>query len=143
MKLYTIGFSGKSAEEFFSLLLKNNVKKVIDIRLNNTSQMAGFTKKRDFPYFLKLHNIEYEHNELFFPTEKLLKDYKNKKISWQEYEDIFLDLLRKRRVEEKIDIKDFENCVLLCSEKTPKNCHRRLSAEYLKKFFNNIQIIHL
>jgi len=143
MKIFTIGFSGKSAEEFFTLLTKNKIKKVIDIRLNNNSQMAGFTKARDFPYFLRLHNIEYEYNTLFFPTKELLDGYRNKKISWEEYEKIFLSLLKERKVEEKIDIKDFENSVLVCSEKNAKNCHRRLSAEYLKKFFNDIEIIHL
>lgn len=143
MKLFTIGFTGKSAEEFFTLLKKNKINKVVDIRLNNTSQMAGFTKARDFPYFLKLHNIEYENNSLFFPTKELLNGYKNKKISWKEYEKIFLSLLKERKVEEKIDIKNFENSVFLCSEKTAKNCHRRLSVEYLKKFFNDINIVHL
>jgi uncharacterized protein (DUF488 family) len=143
MKLYTIGFSGKSAEEFFSLLTKNGVKKVIDVRLNNRSQLAGFTNIKHFPYFLKLHGIEYEHNELFFPTEQLLKDYKNKKITWEEYEEIFNKLLKERKVEEKVDINSFNDAVLLCSEKEPDMCHRRLSAEYLKKFFPSIEIIHL
>ncbi|AZV46334.1 hypothetical protein C3L23_03325 [Nautilia sp. PV-1] len=142
MKLFTIGFSGKSAEEFFNLLTRNNIQKVIDIRLNNKSQLAGFTNIKHFPYFLKLHGIKYEHNKLFFPTEELLKNYKNKKITWEEYENIFLNLLKERKIEDKININDFENAVLLCSEKTADKCHRRLSAEYLKKFFN-IEIIHL
>jgi len=142
MRVYTIGFSGKSAEEFFTLLTKNKIKKVIDVRLNNKSQLAGFTNIKHFPYFLKLHGIEYEHNSLFFPTEELLKNYKNKKINWDEYKEIFLNLLKERRVEEKVNIKEFYNTVLLCSEKTADKCHRRLSAEYLKKFFD-IEIVHL
>lgn len=145
MKIYTIGFSGKSAEDFFSLLKKNNIKKLIDIRLNNKSQLAGFTNIKHLPYFLQLHNIEYEYLPIFAPTTKLLNDYKMKKIKWEEYEKTFLELLQKRNIEQKINIEKFDNVVLLCSEPTADKCHRRLVAEYLQKSFKdkNIQIIHL
>jgi uncharacterized protein (DUF488 family) len=143
MKIYTIGFAGKSAEEFFNLLTKNNIVKLIDVRLNNSSQLAGFANVKHLPYFLKLHNIKYEYKPLFAPTKELLQSYKNKSISWEEYEKIFINILKKRKAEEKIDINDFNNAVLLCSEKTADKCHRRLSAEYLAKYFTDIEIIHL
>ncbi|WP_456402495.1 DUF488 domain-containing protein [Persephonella sp.] len=145
MKIYTIGFSGKTAEEFFSLLKENNIKKLIDIRLNNKSQLAGFTNIKHLPYFLNLHNIEYKYFPIFAPTKELLNGYKKKKILWGEYEKIFLSLLDKRNVKDKIDINEFDNAVLLCSEPTAEECHRRLTAEYLQKIFKNknIQIIHL
>ena len=98
MNIYTIGFSGKSAEEFFELLVKKSVKKLIDIRLNNSSQLSGFANIKHLPYFLKLHNIEYEYKGIFAPTKELLKDYKDKKVSWEEYEKVYLKLLEDREI---------------------------------------------
>lgn len=143
MKIFTIGFSQKSADEFFGLLVKNRVKKLIDIRLNNKSQLAGFANVKHLPYFLKLHNIKYEYKPEFAPTKELLKNYKDKKISWSEYEKIYNQLLIDRKVLENISIDDFDDAVLLCSEPTAKQCHRRLLAEYLEKNFKNIKIRHL
>lgn len=143
MKLFTIGFSGKSAEEFFTLLTKNGIKKLIDIRLNNKSQLAGFANVKHLPYFLKLHNIEYEYMPIFAPTKELLNGYKKDEISWDEYVKIYNTLLKERNVLEKIDIKDFKDAVLLCSEPTATQCHRRLLAEYLAKNFKDIEIKHL
>lgn len=143
MKIFTIGFSQKSADEFFGLLVKNRVKKLIDIRLNNKSQLAGFANVKHLPYFLKLHNIKYEYKSEFAPTKELLKNYKDKKISWSEYEKIYNQLLIDRKVLENISIDDFDDTVLLCSEPTAKQCHRRLLAEYLEKNFKNIKIRHL
>jgi len=143
MTIYTIGFSGKSAEEFFELLLKNNVKKLIDIRLNNSSQLSGFANIKHLPYFLKLHNIEYEYKDIFAPTKELLSGYKDGKIDWTEYEKIYLGILKDREILKNIDIKIFKESVLLCSEPTASMCHRRLLAEYLQKNFSNINIKHL
>mgnify|MGYP000004486327 FL=1 len=143
MKLFTIGFSGKSAEEFFTLLTQNSVKKLIDIRLNNSSQLSGFTNIKHLPYFLKLHNIEYDYKPIFAPTKELLSSYKDKKTSWQEYEKIYIETLKKRDVLKFIDIADFQDSVFLCSEATANMCHRRLLAEYVKSYFDTITIKHL
>lgn len=149
MKLYTIGFTKKSAEEFFYILKKNNVKKILDIRLNNSSQLAGFTKGNDLNYFLKeICGIKYEHNVQLAPTKEILSDYKKKIISWKEYEYKFIELLNKRNLENKIlsrYVDEIEGICLLCSESTAENCHRRLVAEYIKDNLHDhdIKIIHL
>ncbi|MBW1650068.1 MAG: DUF488 domain-containing protein [Deltaproteobacteria bacterium] len=143
MNLYTIGFAQKSAEQFFNILKKNNIIRVIDIRLNNKSQLAGFTNIRDFPYFLKIHNINYIHKPEFAPSKELLTGYKNKAISWDEYKKAYNNILIERNITEKIDWNILNNSVLLCSEPTPDNCHRRLLAEYLAEKNNKIKIKHL
>jgi len=143
LRIFTIGFSQKSAEGFFTLLKENEVKKLIDIRLNNKSQLAGFANVKHLPYLLKIHGIEYEYKSIFAPTKELLDGYKKGDISWDEYEKIFNKILEDRKVLEKINIKDFENAVLLCSEPTAEHCHRRLTVEYLQKNFENIEIKHL
>jgi len=143
MNIFTIGFSQKSAEEFFTLLTKNNVTKLIDIRLNNKSQLAGFANVKHLPYFLKLHNIEYEYIPKLAPTKELLADYKNKIVDWEQYEKIYNKLLEDRQVLNDILIQDFENATFLCSEATANMCHRRLFAEYLAQNFYNIHITHL
>jgi uncharacterized protein (DUF488 family) len=144
IKLYTIGFTGKSAEKFFNLLKTSDVKKIVDTRINNVSQLSGFAKGADLKFFAKeIGNISYEHNVDFAPTKELLSRYRNKKISWQEYEVEYLNLLDMRKIVQKIDIEKLhENC-LLCSEHTPEKCHRRLLAEYLKNVKSNVEIIHL
>lgn len=143
MNIFTIGFSQKTAEEFFTLLMANHVEKLIDIRLNNQSQLSGFTNIKHLPYFLGLHNMMYDYKNDFAPTKKLLDDYKNKIINWGEYERQYNQILRDRDVINKISIKEFENAVLLCSEPTAIQCHRRLVAEYIAKGFDNINIKHL
>lgn len=143
MNIFTIGFSGKSAEEFFTLLTENGVKKLIDIRLNNKSQLAGFTNAKHLPYLLQLHNIDYIYNPKFAPTKNLLDGYKKKEISWENYEKIYHQILIERDILKKISTDDFKNSVLLCSEPTAKQCHRRLVAEYLADSFDNINIKHL
>lgn len=143
MTIYTIGFSQKSAEEFFTLLTKNKVKKLIDIRLNNKSQLAGFANSKHLPYFLKLHNIEYKYMPELAPSKELLDGYKKKDISWNEYISIYNKLLLDRNILKNISIDDFDNAVLLCSEPTADQCHRRLMAEYLKDNFDDIEIRHL
>lgn len=144
MKLYTIGFMKKSARVFFENLLKNNVKRIVDIRLNNTSQLAGYTKREDLRYFSEaIGNIEYIHLEKFAPTKELLNAYKKKLINWEEYEKRYIGILEKRNVLENIDYSIFNDACLLCSEPTADQCHRRLLAEYLANHNNQIEIIHL
>lgn len=143
MKIFTIGFSQKSAEEFFTLLTKNGVKKLIDIRLNNKSQLAGFANAKHLPYFLKLHNIEYEYRPELAPTKELLDGYKKKEISWQEYEKIYNEILLNRDILNLLVAEELNNSVLLCSEPTANQCHRRLVAEYIAKHFDNVEIKHL
>ena len=143
MQICTIGFSKKSLREFINRLKKNNIKTVIDIRLNNTSQLAGYAKKDDLLFVLELVGIGYEHHPELAPTEIVLKDYKNKKISWQEYEEQFLELLRKRKPQINIIENNDSNICLLCSEDKPVCCHRRLVAEYYQAKLGNVVINHL
>ncbi len=144
MTLFTIGFSKKNAETFFELLIQNGVKKLIDIRLNNKSQLAGFTKSSDLQYFLKkIVNIEYIHMQQFAPTKDLLKKYQDKQVSWEEYEVQYKEILNKRNVVKNLDYSLFDNAVLLCSETTAECCHRRLLAEYLAGNNSSIEIRHL
>lgn len=144
IKLYTIGFTGKPAEKFFNLLNDNSVKKIIDTRINNVSQLSGFAKGLDLKFFAKeIGNMEYMHDINLAPTKELLSRYRDKKINWNEYEIEYLNLLDIRKIAQKINYEKLhENC-LLCSEHTPEKCHRRLLAEYLKSVKNDIEIIHL
>lgn len=142
--LYTIGFAKKSAEEFFTILKLKHIKALIDIRLNNVSQLSGFTKKKDLQYFLKeICNIEYVHRPDFAPSKDILDGYKKKEISWPVYEKKYLELLVQRQVLEEIGLDELNMSCLLCSEPKPDHCHRRLLAEYLKDAKNNIIIKHL
>jgi uncharacterized protein (DUF488 family) len=143
MNLFTIGYTQKSAEEFFTALTQNGVKKLIDIRLNNQSQLAGFANAKHLPYLLKIHNIAYEYKIEFSPTKELLKGYQDKVIDWQEYEKQYNQILVNREILKKLSISEFENAVLLCSEPTAKQCHRRLAAEYIAQHFENVKIKHL
>lgn len=144
IRLYTIGFTGKPAERFFALLLSAGVKVVIDTRLNNRSQLAGFSKISDLPYFLgAIGNIAYRHVAAMAPTQQILDDYKKHKGSWAAYEEAFLNLLRMRGVADGVSLKELADACLLCSEHSPKYCHRRLVAEYLQAHHPSIQIVHL
>ena len=145
VKIYTIGFTKKSAGQFFGALRKAGIKRLIDIRLNNSSQLAGFTKQDDLSFFLKeICGAEYIHNLLLAPTKEILDGYKNKKITWEGYEKRFKSLLAERKVEEKIDRELFRvPAVLLCSEREPDKCHRRLVAEYLREKWIDLNITHL
>lgn len=143
-KLYTIGFTEKTAEEFFTLLINAGVKKLIDTRINTVSQLAGFAKKTDLPYFLReIGNISYIHEPLFAPTKELLSSYRNKEVTWEEYEKIYTQLIKGRKAETLYSAKELNDSCLLCSEHLPDNCHRRLLAEYLKQNLNGITITHL
>jgi uncharacterized protein (DUF488 family) len=144
MKLFTIGFTGKSAEQFFTLLENAGVKRLIDTRLNNVSQLAGFTKRRDLEFFLqRVAGIEYVHDTDLAPTADMLEDYKKKRIKWDEYEARFGELLQRRQPALNRQPGDFDRTCLLCSEPTPEHCHRRLVAEYLKRTWPEMEIEHL
>lgn len=142
--LFTIGFAQKSAQQFFETLEYNQIKTLIDVRLNNVSQLAGFTKKNDLKYFLnKLCDIEYIHCPVFAPTKEILDAYKKKEISWEEYENVYCDLLSERQASTRIEPHELNMSCFLCSEPKADKCHRRLLAEYLKKSYSNLIIKHL
>lgn len=144
MRLFTIGFTKKSAEEFFNLLQEAQVRCVIDTRLNNRSQLAGFSKSGDLEFFLKrIAGIEYRYAPLMAPTEDILGRFKQQKGSWAEYELAYLNLLDRRNVIQEITPSALEDACLLCSEDAPTHCHRRLAAEYLKRYFPSLEIVHL
>lgn len=143
--LYTIGFTKKSACEFFELLKKHSVRTVVDVRISNSSQLAGFAKGSDLTYFLKqIGGISYRHIVDFAPTKELLSDYRAGKVDWSEYTKVFNNLLEHRLINKRYRVADFDNCCFLCSEETSEKCHRRLLAEYLKQQDpENVKIIHL
>jgi len=144
MKLFTIGFTKKSARQFFELLRSSGAKRVVDVRLNNVSQLAGFAKKDDLAYFAKeVCGMDYLHLPALAPTQEMLKHYKKQGGGWQDYERQFLDLMRQRRIEETISKEVIADGCLLCSEDKPHHCHRRLVAEYLKERWGSVDIIHL
>jgi len=144
MKLFTIGFTKKSAEQFFRLLKREGLTKVVDTRLNNVSQLAGFTKREDLKFFLKeVLGIEYFHMPMLAPTKDILDEYKKNGGDWPTYERKFVDLVKNRKIESKIEREAFSGACLLCSEPTPHHCHRRLVAEYLSDKWGDIEIYHL
>ncbi len=144
MKIFTIGFTRKSAETFFTLLKNAGVRRLIDVRLNNVSQLAGFAKKEDLRYFTKaICNIDYAHVPELAPTAEILDPYrKAKNGDWQLYERRFLDLMRSRHIE-NTPRELLDGGCLLCSEEKPHRCHRRLVAEYLKEHWGDVEIEHL
>ena len=134
MAIYTAGFAEWTAEQFFGELKQRQVDQLIDVRLNNVSQLAGFAKKKDLEYFLRtICGADYRHEPMLAPTADMLKDYRSKKTSWIEYERLFMLLLAERRVESSLSREIFDgNPVFLCSEHKPDHCHRRLALEYLE-----------
>jgi len=144
IKLFTIGFTKKSAERFFDLLQKAGVRKVVDTRLQRTSQLSGFAKEQDLPYLLhELCGAEYEKEALLAPTGEILNAYKTKQIDWNAYESRFTQLLKEREIEKRLSPDKLDHACLLCSEDKPHHCHRRLVAEYLKDKWGNLEIEHL
>lgn len=144
MKVFTIGFTQKSAEKFFGKLRQSGAKRVVDVRLNNVSQLAGFAKKDDLKYFLKeLCGMDYVHLPQLAPTQEMLDEYKKQKGDWVRYEQRFLDLMRERQIENTVPRDVIADGCLLCSEDKPHQCHRRLVAEYLKKHWGDLDIQHL
>jgi len=145
-KIFTIGSSRKTAEEFFRLLEDNGVTKIIDVRLNNTSQILAFAKYPDIEFFTcKILGAKYFHDRKFTPSEKILVRYKKNDIDWDEYEKEFAELMNYRDIDTYIADKysTQENYCLLCSEPTPEYCHRRLVAEKIKEVLEDVEIIHL
>jgi uncharacterized protein (DUF488 family) len=143
MKIFTIGFTRKSAETFFTELKNAGVKRLVDVRLNNTSQLAGFTKKDDLAYFTRaICRIDYIHVSELAPTAEILDAFKKRKGDWRLYEEQFLDLMRSRRIEETVSRDLIDGGCLLCSEEKPDHCHRRLVAEYLRDKWGDIEIEH-
>ena len=145
MQVTTIGFTQKSAKRFFTLLKEAEVKTVLDVRLNNTSQLAGFSKKPDLEFFLSsMLDINYIDLRELTPERDHLKRYQSGDLSWDDYASAYIEVLAKRRVESNLDITIFDGACLLCSEHTPDRCHRRLAGEYLNsRWSNRLSIEHL
>ena len=144
--LYTIGFTKKNAQKFFELLKNAGVRKLVDIRINNASQLAGFAKGTDLKFFMKaICNAEYEHITELAPTKELLKNYQDKVIDWNGYTVVFKKILQDRHIAERFNVENFDNCCFLCTEDTPEQCHRRLVAEFFKAKNpdKDIRIVHL
>jgi uncharacterized protein (DUF488 family) len=140
--VFTIGFTQTTAKSFFDRLAAAGVRKVIDVRLHNTSQLAGFGKAEDLAFFLeRLAGIEYTHEPLLAPTEPMLKAARTQKGSWPTYEKDFLALMSDRRIEERLNPPAFEGACLLCSEAKPHRCHRRLVCDYLNERWNGALVV--
>lgn len=144
-RIYTIGFSKKSLREFVKLLKDARVEKLIDIRLNNTSQLAGYAKKDDLAYIMELINIEYVHDVSLAPDNKLLSDYKKNLLDWSDYETRYLKILEERNIRDGIKkLINSKTICFLCSEHKPNKCHRSLLANFIKNNLNEkVEIIHL
>ncbi|HXK01491.1 MAG TPA: DUF488 domain-containing protein [Verrucomicrobiae bacterium] len=144
MKLFTIGFTKKSAEQFFTLLKTSGARRLADVRLNNSSQLAGFSKRDDLRYFVKaICGMDYVHLPELAPTEAILDAFKKKKGDWKLYEQQFRSLMAERRIEKSVSPQLLDGACLLCSEETPEHCHRRLVAEYLNEKWGGVEIVHL
>jgi uncharacterized protein (DUF488 family) len=144
MKIFTIGFTRKTAAQFFQLLDRPDIARVLDIRLNNRSQLAGFAKGEDLRFFLRrVVDKDYAYLPQLAPTADMLKAYRDDKGDWATYEREFLVLMAQRRVEERLSTELLDGGCLLCSEATPEHCHRRLVAKYLAARWSEVQICHL
>ena len=145
MEVYTIGFTKRTAAEFFGTLRKAGIKRLLDVRLNNSSQLAGFTKRDDLGFFLKeICATEYAHEPLLAPTKDLLDAYKKNGGAWKDYQERFINLMQQRKIEDVIDQRSFSiPTALLCSEHTAEHCHRRLVLEYLQSKWGTLTISHL
>ncbi len=144
MTVFTIGFAGKKARDFFGALAEAEVRRVIDVRLNNVSQLAGFTKRDDLKYFLEvIAGIDYVHLPELAPDRELLKAYRDESVDWAGYERVFLRLMAERHAERLLRPEQIEMACLLCSEAAPDRCHRRLVLEYLRQHWNGMEVRHL
>lgn len=145
MEIYSIGFTQTTAEHFFGRLADAGIRRLLDVRLNNTSQLAGFAKAADLPYFLReLVGAAYEHQPLLAPTKELLDAYKKRKGDWSDYERDFMALMERRHIDEVLDPQDFlQRTALLCSEATADRCHRRLVIEFLASRWEDVRAVHL
>lgn len=145
IQVSTIGFTQTTAEDFFARLLNSGVRKVFDVRLHNTSQLAGFAKAADLAYFLKtIGGIQYTHHPILAPTDSMLKEYKKEKGDWGIYQDRFLALMADRQIDKRLNPEMLDNTCLLCSEATAHHCHRRLLCDYLNDRWNcSLVVRHL
>ena len=144
MKVFTIGFTKKSARTFFTKLRESGAQRVVDVRLNNVSQLAGFAKKDDLQFFLsEICHMDYVHLPILAPTAEMLDTYKKKKGEWSAYERDFLALMKSRDIENNIPKEQIGDGCLLCSEEKPHHCHRRLVAEYLREKWAGLEIVHI
>lgn len=145
MNVFTIGFTKKNAKKFFELLRASGAKRVVDVRLNNMSQLAGFAKRDDLEYFLqKVCGMGYVHITQLAPTQDIFDEYKKNGGDWDVYAEKFLSLMQARRVEETVPQELVADGCLLCSEDKPHHCHRRLVAEYLRrKWGGSLDVKHL
>lgn len=145
MEIYSIGFTQKSAAEFFDLLKSRGIRRLLDVRLNNVSQLAGFSKRDDLAYFLReIVETDYRHEPMLAPTQEILDAFKKRKGSWAVYERDFNALMAEREIEKRLHRTSFEvPTVLLCSEPTPEHCHRRLVIEYLDRHWGGLEAVHL
>lgn len=145
MEIYTIGFTKKTAAEFFESLKRHEIERLVDVRVNNTSQLAAFAKRDDLIYFLEeLVGADYVHEPLLAPTKELLKAYRDGDLDWGSYEAAFMELMADRRIEDVIPRELFDKrTVLLCSEPTAERCHRRLVVEYLDRAWGGVERIDL
>lgn len=145
MEIYTIGFTQTTAQRFFGRLAGAGVRRLLDVRLSNSSQLSGFAKAADLPYFLReLVGAAYEHEPLLAPTREILDAYKKRKGDWATYERDFVALMERRRIDDVLEREAFERrTVLLCSEATPERCHRRLVVEFLAARWGDVRAVHL
>jgi uncharacterized protein (DUF488 family) len=144
MKIFTIGFTKKPAREFFVKLRRPGLQRLVDVRLNNVSQLAGFSKRDDLQFFCEaILSIQYLHLPELAPTQAILDEYRKKHGGWPSYEKSFVALLAKRKVENTVAREVIDGGCLLCSEAIPENCHRRLVAEYLRGKWGNVEIEHI
>jgi uncharacterized protein (DUF488 family) len=145
VEVYSIGFTKKTAEQFFGLLKGTGIRRLLDVRLNNVSQLAGFSKREDLQFFLReICGAEYRHEPLLAPTKEMLDGYKKLKGSWEDYERRFLALMADRKIQDQLKASEFAApTVLLCSEPEADHCHRRLVLEYLQQKWYNLTIRHL
>ena len=145
LSVATIGFTRTSAESFFERLRGADVKRVLDVRLHNTSQLAGFAKADNLAWFLRvIAGIDYRHEPLLAPTDEMLRAYKTEKGKWEDYAPRFLALMARRRIEEKLPRALFDGACLLCSEHLPHHCHRKLVCDYLnEKWDGALAVTHL
>lgn len=145
MEVYTIGFTRKTAEEFFGILKRAGIRQLLDVRLNNSSQLAAFSKRDDLRFFLReICSAGYLHEPLLAPTQEMLDAYKKRGGKWEDYEVLFRDLMQEREIEKSISPDLFSvPTVLLCSEATAEHCHRRLVLEYLQEHWKTLEIVHL
>lgn len=144
MKVFTIGFTKKTAEQFFGSLRRPGLERLVDVRLNNVSQLAGFAKRDDLRFFVKaICGIEYVHVPELAPTQEMLDEYRKTKGGWDAYERTFLELMRSRRIEDTVPREVVDGGCLLCSEDRPEHCHRRLVAEYLRDRWGPLEVEHI